>query len=553
MSTVLAEPAAAPADIDIQSARGRALVPVLLFLGMVVSVISSLGAPLIPTIAADYHVTQGAAQWSLTIALLVGAVTAPILGRLGDGPHRRQVILSMLGLVMLGCALAALPLGFGALLAGRGLQGIGLGLMPLAMTVARDHLPAERSRSAVAVLSITASAGVGLGYPLTGLLADSYGFHAPFWFGVAISALALALAAAVVPGSNHLRRRPLDGIGAVMLSGGLIGLLLCLSEGGSWGWTSDRLLALALVTALVLGGWVWHELRTSYPFVNLRLMRNRSVLTANATGLLAGLGMYMLLPMVTRYVQAPTSTGYGFGTSMVVAGLVLLPFSVASVLASRLMPVIARRLGRFLVLPLGSLALVGAMVIFLFDRAHLADAFLIMGVAGLGVGLTFAAIPGLIVRSVPAEETGSALGVNQVLRQIGFSIGSALGATILTAHTVAPDTLPTSAGYTVSALVGVVLCLFAAVASFVLPSRQTAPLSAPTMDGAEERMLVDESVDGAAGGVMLLATESSESDDLVDSRPTRDAAGLPTADPRHGRHRPSRWRTPVGELLPAWR
>jgi len=256
VSTVLAEPAAAPADIDIQSARGRALVPVLLFLGMVVSVISSLGAPLIPTIAADYHVTQGAAQWSLTIALLVGAVTAPILGRLGDGPHRRQVILSMLGLVMLGCALAALPLGFGALLAGRGLQGIGLGLMPLAMTVARDHLPAERSRSAVAVLSITASAGVGLGYPLTGLLADSYGFHAPFWFGVAISALALALAAAVVPGSNHLRRRPLDGIGAVMLSGGLIGLLLCLSEGGSWGWTSDRLLALALVTALVLGGWV---------------------------------------------------------------------------------------------------------------------------------------------------------------------------------------------------------------------------------------------------------------------------------------------------------
>jgi len=554
VSTVLAEPAAAPADIDIQSARGRALVPVLLFLGMVVSVISSLGAPLIPTIAADYHVTQGAAQWSLTIALLVGAVTAPILGRLGDGPHRRQVILSMLGLVMLGCALAALPLGFGALLAGRGLQGIGLGLMPLAMTVARDHLPAERSRSAVAVLSITASAGVGLGYPLTGLLADSYGFHAPFWFGVAISALALALAAAVVPGSNHLRRRPLDGIGAVMLSGGLIGLLLCLSEGGSWGWTSDRLLALAMVTALVLGGWVWHELRTSYPLVNLRLMRNRSVLTANATGLLAGLGMYMLLPMVTRYVQAPTSTGYGFGTSMVVAGLVLLPFSVASVLASRLMPVIARRLGRFLVLPLGSLALVGAMVIFLFDRAHLADAFLIMGVAGLGVGLTFAAIPGLIVRSVPAEETGSALGVNQVLRQIGFSIGSALGATILTAHTVAPDTLPTSAGYTVSALVGVVLCLLAAAVSFVLPSRQSSPLSAPTMDRAEERMLVDESVDGTAGGVMLLETESPESDPRrSDSRRSAPNEGYPTEQARHGRHRPSPWRVPVGELLPAWR
>jgi predicted MFS family arabinose efflux permease len=550
VSSLLAEPAVAtPAPVEPRSVRGRALVPVLLFLGMVVSVISSLGAPLIPTIATDYQVTQGAAQWSLTIALLVGAVTAPIMGRLGDGPHRRQVILSMLGLVMLGCALAALPLSFAALLAGRGLQGIGLGLMPLAMTVARDHLPAERSRSAVAVLSITASAGVGLGYPLTGLLADGYGFHAPFWFGVAISALALGLAAAVVPGSSHLQRRPLDGIGAVLLSAGLIGLLLCLSEGGSWGWTSDRLLALALVTVLALGTWVWHELRTSFPLVNLRLMSNRSVLTANATSLLAGLGMYMLLPMVTRYVQVPTSTGYGFGTSVVVAGLVLLPFSVASVLASRLMPVIARRLSRFLVLPLGSLALVGSMLIFLFDRAHLADAFLIMGVAGLGVGLTFAAIPGLIVRSVPAEETGSALGVNQVLRQIGFSIGSALGATILTAHTVAPDTLPTSAGYTVSALVGVVLCLFAAVVSFVLPSRQTSP---STVDRAEERMLVDESVDGTAGGVMLLDTESPESDPRrSDPRRPVEHNGNPAEQARHGRHRPSPWRVPVGEPLPA--
>ena len=145
---------------------------------------------------------------------------------------------------------------------------------------------------------------------------------------------------------------------------------------------------------------------------------------------------------------------------------------------------------------------------------------------------------------MPAEETGSALGVNQVLRQIGFSIGSALGATILTAHTVAPDTLPTSAGYTESALVGVVLCLTAAVVSFVLPSRQS---SRSTVDRAEERMLVDESVDGTAGGV--LDAESGEPDTRLPSDRTGDA--IDPAGP--GRHRPSPWRVSVGELLPAWR
>ena len=173
-----------------------------MFMGMVVAVVSSLGAPLIPSIAVDYNVSVGGAQWSLTIALLVGAVTAPILGRLGDGPQRRNVMLGTLGLVMLGSILAALPLSYAWLLVGRGMQGVGLGLMPLAMTLARDHLPAARSRGTVAILSITASAGVGLGYPLTGLFADTWGFHAPFWFGAAISGLALILAAAVLPSSR---------------------------------------------------------------------------------------------------------------------------------------------------------------------------------------------------------------------------------------------------------------------------------------------------------------------------------------------------------------
>ena len=446
-----------------------------MFMGMVVAVVSSLGAPLIPSIAVDYNVSVGGAQWSLTIALLVGAVTAPILGRLGDGPDRRRVMLGTLGLVMLGSILAALPLSYGALLVGRGMQGVGLGLMPLAMTLARDHLPEARSRSTVAILSITASAGVGLGYPLTGLFADRWGFHAPFWFGAAISGLALLLAALVLPGSSHLKRRPLDGIGAILLSAGLIALLLCLSEGETWGWTSGKLLLVALGAVLILATWVWHELRTSFPLVNLRLMRNRAVLTANTTGLFAGLGMYMLLPMVTRYVQAPTSTGYGFGVSVVVAGLVLLPFSIASVSASRLLPMVARRLGRRMVLPLGALFLATSMVIFLFARSELWESFLIMGVAGLGTGLIFAAIPGLIVRSVPGSETGSALGVNQVIRQIGFSIGSALGAAILTGHTVAPDPLPTDAGYSVSALIGLALCLLTAVLSFVLPRRAPRP------------------------------------------------------------------------------
>src|SRR5215467_11114552 len=122
-----------------------ALVPVLVFVGLVVAVVGSLGAPLVPAVARAAHVPLAAAQWSLTITLLVGAVTTPVLGRLGDGPRRRGAILAAVAVVVAGCVVAALPVGFGWLLAGRALQGVGLGLVPLAMATARDALPPRRA------------------------------------------------------------------------------------------------------------------------------------------------------------------------------------------------------------------------------------------------------------------------------------------------------------------------------------------------------------------------------------------------------------------------
>jgi len=263
----------------------RALVPVLVFVGMVVAVVSSLGAPLVPTIAAVERVTLSSAQWSLTITLLVGALATPTMGRLGDGPRRRTVILLGLGTVVVGSVLAALPAGFSVLLLGRALQGVGLGLTPLAIATARDALPAERARPAVALLSITTVAGVGLGYPLTGIIAQTLGIHAAFWSGAGVSALALILASIVVPSSATRPSIPLDAPGAVLLGAALAALLLGLSEGEHWGWTSGRLLALLVGAVLLLAAWVKHELRTAHPLVELRLVRQRSVLTADVTAL----------------------------------------------------------------------------------------------------------------------------------------------------------------------------------------------------------------------------------------------------------------------------
>ena len=458
----------------------RSLTPVLIFVAAVVTLISSLGAPLVPAIAAANDVPVTDAQWSLTITLLVGAVATPVLGRLGDGPHRHRVVLGVLALVVAGSVLAALPLGLGWLLAGRALQGAGLGLIPLTIATAREALTGERARSAAAALSITTVAGVGLGYPVTGLVAEVGGYHAAFWLGAGLSATALALAAVALPPARAPSAPPLDVVGAVLLAAGLVTALLVLSEGATWGWTSAAVVGLTAGSVLALAAWAAWELRTEGPLVDLRLARGRTAATAHAAALLVGVGNYLLLSSTALLAQAPAGGGAGFGASVVVSGLILVPFSVCSVLAGRLGTVVVDRLGPRPLLPLSALVQTAAFVLFAVARDQLWELFVVMAVAGLGVGGAFAGLPRLVASAVPVSETGSAMALNQVLRYVGFSTGSALTAAVLVAA-AGPDGGPAgSGGYTAVAVIGCACCLLTAVLTWLLPPRAAAgPVTAP--------------------------------------------------------------------------
>ena len=136
------------------------------------------------------------------------------------------------------------------------MQGVGLGLVPLAMAAARDALPAPRVGPAIALLSVAAAAGVGAGYPISGFIAEHMGLSAAYWFGAIFSALALAALLPVVPRASETTDAPLDGRGAVLLSAGLVALLLAIGQGGAWGWTSPVILSLLAVAVVVIGVWV---------------------------------------------------------------------------------------------------------------------------------------------------------------------------------------------------------------------------------------------------------------------------------------------------------
>jgi MFS family permease len=252
------------------------------------------------------------------------------------------------------------------------------------------------------------------------------------------------------------------------------------------------------VSVLARAGWAWWELRAATPLVDLRLARGREAAVAHGGSLLVGMANYLMIASVTFLAQTPSSTGYGFGATVVVSGLILVPFSAGSMLAGRLARGLASAGRERLVLPLGALTLAVACLLFAVARGELWTLFVIMGVAGLGVGGVFSGLPGLIVAAVPPGETGSAMSLNQVLRYVGFSVGSALTATLLEAATPPGSRFALASGYTTVALVGVAVALATAVLTWLALTVRRQPDRGPASEAEETQF---EEAQGADLGV----------------------------------------------------
>lgn len=437
---------AGPAGIR-EKPLARTLVSVALF----GAVIGSLGAPLITSVATGFGVSLDAAQWTLTVTLFTGAISAPVLGRLGSGPHRRTAILGTLGLVAFGGVLTTAPLPFAALLIGRGFQGLGLGVTSLLMSVARERLSPDRGSSAIALISVASTVGIGVGYPLIGLLDQVTGLRAAYGLGLTLSVVALITAWRGVPAEPPRPSVRVDIPGAILLGVGTLGILVVLAQPWVWRhiWLGAAILAFSAVILAVFGA---IELRTGSPLVDLRLLAQSAVLRANAAMLIAGVGMYLLFSLLTRYLQTPEGAGYGFELPGVLAGAALIPFSVLGFVAGKLVPLGLARTSQRWVYAAAAFSVMLAAVIFAVAPDSLAVVLLAMAVLGLGVGGVSAVMPRLVLAGVPSPETASVLSINQIVRSVGFGVGSALAGLLLAMSTTAGEVVPTQHGYLVAAL-----------------------------------------------------------------------------------------------------
>jgi MFS family permease len=232
-------------------------------------------------------------------------------------------------------------------------------------------------------------------------------------------------------------------------------------------------LALEAVAVVALVLWVRRTLRVPHPLVDLRLARSGAAVAANLTALTGGAATYLLLSIVMIQVQAPAAGGFGLGQPVTVAGLLLVPYSLLSFTGSRITGSLTRWVGPELVLPIGAAVFASALAGMAEWHREVWQVALVMAVAGVGSGCTFAALPGLVVRSVPPEETGSATAFNHVMRLLGFSTGSALALALLEVFAVGG--VITDASFAAVAWVGSGIWAATGVATLVLALRRRRP------------------------------------------------------------------------------
>ncbi|MEJ3654481.1 MFS transporter [Actinomycetes bacterium KLBMP 9759] len=431
--------------------RPALVITVLASCGLGVSLNQTMVVPLLPQFPFLLSASTATVAWLVTATLVAGAVCAPMLGRLGDMYGKRRMLLVALGLVAVGSALGAAAPDIGVLIVARVLQGASLGVVPLGISIMREILPAGRVGSGIALMSSSLGIGGAVGLPVTGLVAQHASWRWLFAGAAVLGVLQIVLVFRLVEESALRSGGRFDVLGAAGLGAALVCLLLAVSKGNEWGWGSTLVIGLFAAATVLFATWGRYELRTRSPLVDLRVTARPAVLWTNIASVLIGFGMFAGFLVTTQILQAPVATGYGFGLSLLVAGVVMLPTGGAMTIFSPVSARVSRRWGARTTLVTGAAVLTLGNVAMSLLPTSVPLVMTAASVSAIGAALSYSALPLLIMDAVPPTETAAANSLNTLMRMLGTSSCSAVVAAVASGLVTQVDghVLPSASAYTV--------------------------------------------------------------------------------------------------------
>jgi DHA2 family multidrug resistance protein len=384
----------------------------------------------IPHMMGNLGATLDQIAWVSTGYIVANVIVLPITGWLSAYFGRRRYFAGSITLFTVASFLCGNAHSLTALVFWRIIQGLGGGaLLSTSQAILYEEFPREEYGTAMAIFGVGVMVGPTLGPTVGGYITDAYGWPWIFYINIPFGMLALAMTMTFIRDSRHqIKVATVDYIGLLLLALGIGTLQTMLERGERLDWfQSKQVIALALISGASLVSFVWHELTTEHPVVDLSILKSRQLAVGVVFGMVLGVCLYatvFVLPVYLQNLQHFTANQ---------TGLVILPGALASAFT---MASMGRLTGKFDA-RLSILAGVGVFALAMWKHAHfttdsgMSDFFWPLIFRGIGLGLIFVPLTNLALADLPMSKIPNGTGLFNLMRQLGGSVGIALSATLV--------------------------------------------------------------------------------------------------------------------------
>lgn len=397
---------------------------IALFFGSFISILSTSTINIaIPVLQHDFNTSLSTIQWTITGVMLAMGTFAPITGYLGERFSYKRLYLFALAGFTVASVLCAMSSTIEFLIAFRILQGVFSGVIaPAAMAVIYQIIPREKQPTAIGVWAASAMLAPAVGPTFAGWLLEHVSWHWLFWINLPIGVLAIFMVHINMPYYRMSVPKSFDKSGFVTVVISSSTLLVALSQGHTWGWTSAKVLTLFIVGFVFLGLFIWRELTAEEPLLNLRVLKNgRFTMTLIISSIL-NISLYsgmLLTPVFLQTIQ---------GVSPMDTGLILLPSSLIMAIAMPIVGKVYPKLGPRVLMIAGILLIAAGSLPLSWLSVHSSHSYMLwcMVVRSLGIALVMMPASNAGMEEISRHLSGHASSVTNWTRNIFGSFAIAV-------------------------------------------------------------------------------------------------------------------------------
>lgn len=386
----------------------------------------------LPDLTVYFHSSASLVSWVLIAYLLTLTTLLTLFGRLADMLGRRPLYTFGFIVFIIGSATCGAALNLPMLIISRIFQAAGAAMLQAnSVAIITAAVPASVRGRAIGFQGSAQAIGLSLGPAIGGALVGLFGWRAIFYVNVPVGLIGTTMAAVILPKDKISGRKTVfDWWGTLLMTPFLVLVMLGLTEGNSWGWSSPAIIGMAAAAVLLLIGFIFRELSFQGPLVDMRLFKIPIFSLGNFTGLLSYLTMFGVLFLMPFFFERVLNY------SSAISGLILTAVPVGMTLAAPKSGALADCYGSRLLTAtgMGVTALASLLLAWTITlRPNVIIMVVALLVIGTGLGIFTPPNNSSVMGSLPSSRLGVGGGILNMARSLGMAMGTALSGTMLAA------------------------------------------------------------------------------------------------------------------------